>query len=149
MPVKFSPPGYRWFHFLRNVPIRIGIYTGVWLSIVLVAWVLIANRVPFLEPLAQQRNVVASVLLALIAGMPVVRFLRSPADLLLSGLLAWSLLTLTYRILCAIFVLLAENYGTFHVFVLGAVVYLIFATLSWLGKMVWRAREAHGTQIPR
>jgi hypothetical protein len=149
MPVQFSPPGYRWFHFLRNVPVRIGIYTGVSLSLVLIAWVLIANRVPFLEPLAEQRNMVASLLLAVVACMPVVRFLRSPANLLLSGLLAWSLLTLTYRILCAIFVLLAEKYGAFHVFVLGAVAYLLFATLSWLGKMVWRARDAHGAQTPR
>jgi len=149
MPVKFSPPGYRWFHFFRNIPVRVGIYTGVCLSIVLIAWVFIANRVPFLEPLAQQRNVVASLLLAMIACMPVLRFLRSPADLLISGLIAWSLLTVTYRILCVIFVLLADYHGAFHVFVLGAVVYLIFATLSWLGKMVWRAREAHGTQFPR
>ncbi|HKM67558.1 MAG TPA: hypothetical protein VJX70_10365 [Candidatus Acidoferrum sp.] len=149
MAVKFSPPGYRWFHFLRNIPVRVGLYTGVCLSVVLIAWVLIANRVPFLEPLAQQRNVVAALLLALIASMPVLRFLRSPGDLLVSGLIAWSLLTLAYRILCAIFVLLADYHGAFHVFVLGAVTYLIFATLSWLGKMVWRAREAHGTHIPR
>jgi hypothetical protein len=149
MPAKFTPPGYRWFHFLRNVPVRIGIYTGVCLSTVLVAWVLIANRLPILEPLAQQRNVAAALLLVLVASMPVIRFLRSPANLLLSGLLAWGLMTLTYRILCMVFVLLADYYGAFHVFVLGAVMYLIFATLSWLGKIVWRAREAHGTQFPR
>jgi hypothetical protein len=149
MPVHFTPPGYRWFHSLRNVSVRIGIYTGVCLSIVLVAWVLIANRAPFLEPLAQERNLAAAVLLALLAGMPVLRFLRAPADLLLSGLVAWSLLTLTYRLLCMKFDLLAEYHGAFHVFVLGAMAYLVFATLSWLGIMVWRAREAQHTQFPR
>ena len=81
--------------------------------------------------------------------MPVLRFLRAPADLLLSGLVAWSLLTLTYRILCLKFDLLAEYHGTFHVFVLGAVTYLVFATLCWLGMMVWRAREAQHTQSSR
>jgi hypothetical protein len=149
MPANFSPPGYRWFHFFRNAPIRVGLYTGVWLSAVFVAWVLVANRVPFLEPLAQQRNVIAALLLATIAAMPVVRFLRASAELLISGLLAWSVLTLMYRILSLKFILLQYYYSTFHVFVLGAVAYLLFATLSWIGMIVWRAREAQGTHTSR
>src|ERR1700739_5045396 len=99
MRANFTPPGDRWFDFLRHTPARVGMYTGVWLSVVFVAWVVIANRVPFLEPLAQQRNVIATLLLALIASMPVLRFLRSPAELLVSGLLAWSVLTLPSRLL--------------------------------------------------
>jgi hypothetical protein len=149
MPANFSPPGYRWFHFLRHVPARVGLYTGVWLSLVFVAWVVIANRVPFLEPLAQQRNVFATLFLAVIAAMPVLRFLRAPADLLVSGLLAWSVLTLTYRFLSLEFTLLQYYYSTFHVFVLGTVAYLLFATISWIGMIVWRAREAQGTHTSR
>jgi hypothetical protein len=149
MPQNFSPPGYRWFHFFRNAPVRVGLYAGIWLSAAFIAWVVIANRAPFLEPLAQQRNVIATLLLALIAAMPVVRFLRSPGALLISGLLAWSVLTLVFRILSLKFVLLQEYYSTFHIFVLGAVVYLLFATLSWIGMIVWRAREAEGTHTPR
>lgn len=149
MPQNFTPPGYRWFHLFRNAPVRVGSYAGVWLSAVFIAWVLIANRAPFLEPLAQQRNVIATLLLALIAAMPVVRFLRSPGELLISGLLAWGLLTLAYRILSLEFVMLQDYYSTFHVFVLGAVAYLLFATLSWIGMIVWRAREAHGTHTSR
>jgi hypothetical protein len=117
--------------------------------VVFVAWVVIANRVPLLEPLAQQRNVIASLLLALIAAMPVIRFLRSPGESLISGLLAWSVLTLTYRILSLKFTLLQYYYSTFHIFVLGAVAYLLFATLSWIGMIVWRAREAQGTHTSR
>jgi hypothetical protein len=149
MPANFSPPGYRWFQFFRHASARIGLYTGAWLSVVFVAWVVIANRVPQLEPLAQQRNVIASLLLALIAAMPVIRFLRAPGELLFSGLLAWSVLTLAYRILSLSFVLLQDYYSTFHVFVLGAVAYLLFATLSWIGMIVWRAREAQGTHTSR
>jgi hypothetical protein len=149
MPANFSPPGYRWFHFLRNAPTRVGFYTGVWLSLVFVAWVLIANRVEFLDPLAQQRNAIATLLLAVIAAMPVMRFLRAPAELLISGLLAWSVLTLAYRILSLEFALLQDYYSTFHVFVLGAVAYLLFATVSWIGMIVWRAREAQGTHTSR
>jgi len=124
-------------------------YTGVWLSVILIAWVVIANRVPFLEPLAQQRNVIATLLLAFVAAMPVLRFLRSPAELLVSGLLAWSVLTLSYRILSLKFSLLQYYYSTFHIFVLGAVAYLLFATLSWIGMIVWRARAAQGTHTTR
>lgn len=149
MPANFSPPGYRWFDFLRHAPAKVGIYTGLWLSVIFVAWVVIANRVPFLEPLAQQRNVIATLLLALTASMPVIRFLRSPGDLLISGLLAWSVLTLAYRILSLKFVLLQVYYSTFHVFVLGAVAYLLFATLSWIGMIVWRARAAQHTHVSR
>lgn len=149
MTANFSPPGYRWFHVLRNAPIRIGTYTGVWLSIVLTTWILIANRVPFLEPLARQRNMFASALLILITAIPIIRFLRSPAELLISGLLAWTLLTFTYVILTLFFSLLEEYYSAFHVFVLGAVVYLVFATLSWVGIIVWRARAAQGTHTSR
>jgi hypothetical protein len=149
MAANFSPPGYRWFHVLRYAPVRVGAYTGVWLSIVFTSWILIANRVPFLEPLARQRNMLASALLILIAAMPIIRFLRSPADLLISGLLAWTLLTFTYLILTLFFSLLEEYYSTFHVFVLGAVVYLVFATLSWVGIIVWRARAAQGTHTSR
>jgi len=149
MPANFSPPGYRWFHIFRHPAIRVGLYTGVWLSMGFVAWVVIANRAPFLEPLAQERNVIATMALALIAAMPVIRFLRSPGELLISGLLAWSVLALGYRILSLIFVLLQDYYSTFHVFVLGAVAYLLFATLSWIGMIVWRAREAQGTHTPR
>ena len=149
MPANFRPPGYRWFHIFRYAAIRVGLYTGVWLSLVFVAWVLIANRVPFLEPLAQQRNTIAALLLALIAAMPVVRFLPSPGELLISGLVAWGVLTLTYRILSLKFTLLQYYYSTFHVCVLGVVAYLLFATLSWIGMIVWRAREAQGTHTSR
>ena len=149
MPANFSPPGYRWFDFLRHTPARVGIYTGVWLSVVFVAWVVIANRASFLEPLAQQRNVIATLVLALIASMPVLRFLRSPGELLVSGLFAWSVLTLAYRILSLKFVLLPYYYGTFHIFVLGAVAYLLFATFSWIGMIVWRARAAQRGHISR
>jgi len=149
MPANFSPPGYRWFQFLRHASTRVGFYTGVWLSLVFVAWIVIANRMPILEPLAQQRNLIATLLLALIAALPVLRFLRSPAELLVSGLLAWSVLTLTYWILSLKFILLQYYYSTFHVFVLGAVVYLLFATLSWIGMIVWRTRAAQSTHSSR
>jgi hypothetical protein len=142
MPESVHLPGYRWLMFLRNVPVRVGIYTGICLSLVFAMWLVLANRVPLLERLALGRNIIAVVGLVLFASLPILRFYRSPGDLMVSGLLAWTLLSITYRLLCMVFVLLDEKYSAFHVFVLGAVVYLIFATLSWIGMIIWKVRSA-------
>jgi hypothetical protein len=143
MPDSIKLPGYRWFSFLGNVPVRIGIYTGACLSLFFSLWLLIANRAPFLEPFALERNIAGVVVLIFLASIPALRFYRAPADLLLAGLLAWALLTVTYGLLCQVYVLLAEKYSAFHIFVLGAVVYMILATLSWIGTIIRRARSAH------
>ena len=142
MPESVHLPGYRWLMFLRNVPVRMGIYTGICLSLVFAMWLVLANRAPLLERLALERNIIAVVGLVFFASLPILRFYRSPGDLMVSGLLAWMLLSITYRMLCMVFVLLDEKYSAFHVFVLGAVVYLIFATLSWIGMMIWKVRSA-------
>jgi len=142
MPVEAKLPGIGWFSFLKNVAVRTGIYAGVSLSLIFTAWIIVANRVPFLEPVATQRNIVAAALIFFFAAVPLMRFYRSPAELLVSALLAWGLLTLTYRILCLKFVLLEQHYSAFHVFVLGAVSYLLFATLSWIGTIIWRVHAA-------
>ena len=142
MPESVHLPGYRWLMFLRNVPVRMGIYTGICLTLVFAMWLVAANRVPLLERLALERNIAAVIFLVLFASLPVLRFYRSPGDLLVSGLLAWTLLSITYRLLGMVFVLLEEKYSAFHVFVLGAVVYLIFATLSWIGMIIWKVRSA-------
>jgi hypothetical protein len=142
MPASIHLPGYRWLMFLRNVPVRVGIYTGICLSLVFSIWLVLANRVPLLERLALGRNIAAVVFLVLFASLPVLKFYRSAGDLLVSGLLAWTLLSITYRLLCMVFGLLDARYSAFHVFVLGAVVYLICATLSWIGMIVWKVRAA-------
>ena len=142
MPESVHLPGYRWLMFLRNVPVRVGIYTGTCLSLVFAMWLVLANRVPLLERLALERNIIAVVGLVLFASLPILRFYRSAGDLLVSGLLAWALLSITYRLLGMVFVLLGEKYSAFQVFVLGAVVYLICATLSWIGMIIWKVRSA-------
>jgi len=142
MPESVHLPGYRWLMFLRNVPVRVGIYTGICLSLVFTIWLVLANRVPFLEPLAMSLKIAAAIILVFFATLPLLRFYRSPGELMVSGLIAWMLLSITYRILCMVFVLLGEKYSAFHVFVLGAVVYLLGATLFWIGMMIWKVRAA-------
>lgn len=143
MPDIAKLPGYRFLGFLKNVAVRTGMYSGISLSVIFSAWLLIANRMTFLEPFALARNIAAAALLIFFACIPLIRFYRSPAELLISGLLGWSLLTVTFRLFALGFVLLEENWSAFHVFVLGAVSYLLFATVSWIGTIVWRVRATH------
>jgi hypothetical protein len=141
MPISAHLPGYRWFHVFKNLAVRVGVYIGVCLSLVLSTWIIIANRVPFLERFALERNLAAVALLGLLAVVPVLRFLRSPGNLLASSLIAWTIFSFTYRLLCIFFVLLGAKYIAFQIFMLGFVVYMILATLSWIGTLIWRARE--------
>ncbi|HYL86619.1 MAG TPA: hypothetical protein VE263_20510, partial [Candidatus Angelobacter sp.] len=90
-----------------------------------------------------ERNIAAAAVLCFLAGVPVLRFLRDPGNLLASGLIAWSLFTLCYRVLCLFFSRLSDWHSTFQVFMIGAVVYMILTTLSWIGTVIWRARAAH------
>ena len=134
---------------LRNRAVRTGIYTGVFLSVCFTLWVLVANRVPFLEPLAFARNTIAAGVLVLIACLPVMRFYRVPGEMLGSALIGWSLLTLTFRLLCIKFVLLDDIYSVFQIFMMGSIVYLIVATLAWIGTIIRRARASHISHINR
>ena len=141
MPVNVPLPGYRWFHVFKNVAVRVGAYVGVCLSLIMGAWIFVANRMPFLERFALERNLAAAVVLGFLFILPVLRFLRSPGNLLASGLIAWTIFSITYRLLCMFFELLGEKYSAFQIFMRGFIVYMIFATLSWIGTMFWRTRE--------
>lgn len=143
MPVHAHLPGYGWFHVPRNAAVRTGIYTGVCLAFVFTTWVFLANRVPFFEPFALERNTVAAALLGFLALIPVLRFFRLPGSLLVSSLLGWAIFSLFYRVLCMFFSGLNDRHSTFQIFMLGAVLYMIVVTLSWLGTCIWKAREAH------
>jgi uncharacterized membrane protein YvlD (DUF360 family) len=136
-------PGYGLTRVFRNAAARIGIYSGVALSLGFTTWLFVANRLPAFENLALERNLVAATALGLLALVPVLRFLRLPGHLLASGLIAWTILTLTYLGLCVHFAALSDRYSAPQVFILGALVYMIFATLSWIGTCLWRARASH------
>lgn len=127
-------------YVFKNAAIRTGVYSGVGLSAVLVAWLFVANRVPALESFALERNVAAAVALGLFAVVPLLRFFRLPGPLLSSSLIALSIMALTYRLLCIYFWGLAARYSAVQLFTLGAILYMICATLSWIGTCISRAR---------
>jgi len=145
MLVRPHLPGYRWFHVFRNAAIRTGVYVGVCLSLVFSAWLVIANRAPFLERFALERNIAAAAILGFLAAVPVFRFLRFPGHLLASSLIGWLIFSLTYRVLCLFFRDLSNWHSAAQVFMQGAVVYMILTTLSWIATTIWRAREPHAS----
>ena len=131
---------------LRNIGVLAGLRGGIALSVVLVTWLLLANRVPFLERFAWERNLAAAVALVLLALVPLVRYLRAPWLLLVSGITAWAIFSLSYRGCFLFFPGLAQRIGTFHLFMLGSVLYTIAATLAWIGSFVWKVRDHHASQ---
>lgn len=127
---------------LQSAALRTGLYTGLALSLLFTAWLLISNRMPTFDVVSVPRNVIAASLLAMVGALPVLRFLRLPGEMLLSSMVAWCFFTLTYGILCLAFSMLDQYYSTFEVFVLGSVTYLLLATLSWIGTIIWRVRAS-------
>ena len=53
-------PGYRWFRAFKHAPVRLGVYIGVCLSAAFITWLVAANRLALLEPLALERNIDAA-----------------------------------------------------------------------------------------
>jgi hypothetical protein len=146
MAARPQLPGMRWFLWLRIASLRIGVLTGIYLSCVFVAWLEVANRVPALWRFAELRNLVAGAILIGVLGIPVLRFLHRPGRLLVAGLTAWTLLTVTYLVVEINFTLLESRMGALHVFVLGAVSYGFVAVLDWVFLMCAGVRHQHIVQ---
>jgi hypothetical protein len=131
------------FRVLRNSAVRIGLLAGAGLSLAFSGWIYLANRVLIFNRISIERNLAAAAIMAVLAFIPVLSFFREPASLLVSSLISWSILTVTYWALSIFFSALRDWYSTFEVFMLGAVLYLIAATISWIGRCIWKARSAH------
>lgn len=123
--------------------VRTGLCAGVSMALVFIAWLFVANRVPASEVYALERNVVTASILAVLFMVPVVRFMWHPGRLLGASLTAWWIFSLAYRLLCIGFSSLSERYTSMRVFILGSVVCMILATLSWIATVIWRTRESH------
>jgi drug/metabolite transporter (DMT)-like permease len=133
----------QWFLWLRIASLRIGTLTGIYLSCVFVAWLIVANRAPALVPFAETRNLVAGATLVIVLAIPVLRFRHQPGKLFVAGLMAWTLLTITYLAAEMHFTLLESRMGAFHVFMLGAVSYGFVAVLDWVFLMCAGVRHEH------
>ena len=102
---------------------------------------MIANRVPALDQIAQVRNLAAAALAVMLMLVPVYRFRRHPSHLFACTLTAWFVLTAIYAILQIPFPRLGMRMGTFHFFMLGAVVLGLASALVWVIHLIVTLRN--------
>jgi hypothetical protein len=107
-----------------------GMIIGACLIGVVVAWLLVANRVPSLAQFAFQRNWIAGGLIALLMLLPLFLFLGSPVRIFFSGVIGWTILALAYQVMEIRFGRLETRMGAFHLFMLGAIVFGLLAVLD-------------------
>ncbi len=143
MGVGRQLPGSRWFSRVRNVAFRVGVLTGVYLSCVFLAWLIVANRMPRLEPFAGVRNLAAGVVTVLLLLIPVFKFRHESLRMLVAGLTAWTILTMTYMAAELHFTLLKSRMGALQMYILGAVSYGFVAVFHWVFLMCAEARQRH------
>jgi hypothetical protein len=136
-------PVYKFYNAFKDSVFRMGVYIGLCLFTAFALWLVTANRFPLFERFALERNILAITAMVLFAAIPVLRFIRRPGSLLGSGVIAWAVFSFLYRITCLFFSGLASWHSASQVFMAGVVIYLIAATLSWLGTVVWRVRASH------
>ncbi len=133
-------PGSRWFQWIRNLTVRVGVLTGVYLSLVMTVALLAANRLPLLEPVAEIRNWAARIAFALIMVVPVCTFFRNPARMIAAAGLGWGIFSLAYAGAGVIFDLLHQRFfSTFHLFILGMSLYGVMAVASWVATLIYDA----------
>ncbi|HEY0704556.1 MAG TPA: hypothetical protein VGD60_17415 [Candidatus Acidoferrales bacterium] len=126
---------------VTSATIRTGLYTGALLVLVTIISLIVANRLPFLENRALERNGACYTLFVLFTLIPVIRFWNGPTKMFASGMLAWSIFVIGYDISGMFFTNLFRVLRTpFEAFFEGAVVYGVCAVVAWVGGMALLAR---------
>ena len=125
-----------------------GLYTGTLLVMVMFGALVAANRLPWLDNRALERNAASYGLFVIFMLIPVVRFLNRPIQMFTSAMIAWVMFVIAYDMAGMFFRNLFQILRTpFQAFIEGAVVYGVFAVGSWVGAMVLHAR--HHAIAPR
>jgi hypothetical protein len=132
---------------VRNPAFSLGVLLGVCFSAVGLAWLLLANRVPHLDPFASERNLALAIAFGLLGLVPACRFMKSPGRSFLSGITAWAILTAMYSVTELGFPRLATRLSAFHLFVLGCVVFGLLAALAWVMNLVILLRHVQHQQL--
>ena len=126
-----------------RAPLRVGIYTGALLVIVMLAALVASNRIPALERYALERNAISYSLFTLFMLIPVARFWNSPLKMFGSAMIGWTMFAVAYNIAGVVFQNLFDSvrHTPLMAFSEGAVVYGVSSVLSWVAGMVFHARR--------
>ena len=76
-----------------HAAVRMGVYTGALLVIVMMGALVAANRIPALE-----RNAISYSLFMLSMLLPVIRFWNSPMKMFGAAMIAWTLFVVAYDV---------------------------------------------------
>ena len=126
---------------LRHPCVLLGTVVGACLAGIAIAWIVVANRAPSLAQFAFERDLIALAAIGVLMLLPFFLFLGSPRRIFLSGIIAWAILAVCYRVLGFLFVHLADRLGAFHLFALGAIVLGVLAAIDWVALLLLAARR--------
>jgi hypothetical protein len=127
---------------LVSPAVRLGLYTGALLTIVMVGSLIAANRLSWLDNRALERNGASYGLFLAIMLIPIFRFLNRPLKMFSSAMLAWGIFVIAYDIAGMFFHSLFQALRSpFEAFLEGAVVYGVCAVGSWVGGMILVTRQ--------
>jgi hypothetical protein len=119
-----------------------GVYLGALLNVVMIAALVAANRFPNLEPYALERNAASFGLFVLFLLIPVIRFLKRPAQMFAAGFVGWVLFVAGYRIAGFYFHNLFQVLRTpLEALLEGCVLYGVTAVILWVAAMIFHARR--------
>jgi hypothetical protein len=119
-----------------------GIYTGALLVIVTFGALVAANRMPWLDNRALERNAVFCGLFIIFMLIPIVRFYNRPVQMFTSAMIAWGMFVVSYYLAGMFFHNLFDVLRTpLQALIEGAVVYGFFAVSSWVASMALHARH--------
>src|SRR5580658_4080573 len=122
--------------------VRVGLYTGALLTIVMIGSLIAANRLSWLDNRALERNGASYGLFLAIMLIPIFRFLNRPLKMFYSAMLAWGIFVVAYDIAGMFFHSLFQALRSpFEAFLEGAVVYGVGAVGSWVGGMILLTRQ--------
>jgi hypothetical protein len=122
--------------------IRVGLYTGALLAIVMVGSLIAANRLSWLDNRALERNGASYGLFLAIMLIPIIRFLNRPLKMFYAAMLAWGIFVIAYDIAGMFFHSLFQALRSpFDALLEGAIVYAVCAVGSWVGGMILLTRQ--------
>lgn len=138
---RTDPASQLWGRSIRNPAVSLGIFLGACFSAAGLAWLLLANRVSYLDRFAFERNLSLAVAFGLLGLVPTCRFRRSPASSFLCGIIAWAILSATYSAAELYFPPLGVRLGAFHLFVFGAALLGLLPVSAWVLNLVLLLRK--------
>jgi hypothetical protein len=123
--------------------LTLGVYVGAALVGVMLGALVIANRVPALEPYAFERNAACYGLFVMLMFVPVLRYINRPFQMFVASMTSWILLTAAYNFAGMYFRSLFDvlQRTPLEVLAEGAIVFGVLAVAAWVCRMILHARR--------